>query len=648
MCTIHIANKEDIDFLDKLEAESFEPWVRNSRRSIANSISSPYQEVIIARNSENKPIGAAVLHLHKNTLRLYSIAVLKPWRKTQAGKQLMNFVKEYAESKDLTRITLEVDENKTSLISWYETFGFKKDKTLLNYYQEGIHALKMIQPLQIEQETTKQNLIVMDNDFLKLPNMENVQVVLAKDYISNMKYQDLKNARVFNLCSSYKYQSMGYYVSLLASARDHFILPTASAMSDYKNFALLKSISTELDDMIQLVCKLVDVKKFSINIFWGKTENQKFKQLATRLFMLLEIPIMQISFIKNEKWHLYRVSVLSSKSLMDSERNFLISCMHEYFSRKRFTQIRMRSYLYDLAILVNPDEKHPPSCRDALEQFKKAAEKMNVYVEFITKRDSNRLSEFDALLIRETTSVSNHTYQISRLAHAEGLIVIDDPWSILRCSNKIFLFERMKLNGINIPQSRVLSKLTFNLNDVQGMNFPLILKQPDGAFSVGVSKVNSLQELEESVYQMFKTSDLVIVQQFLPSDFDWRIGVLDNKPLYACKYFMARGHWQIYNWNETDTNSFGKHETIPVEEVPEVVLQTAVKAASLMGDGLYGVDLKELDGEVFVIEVNDNPNIDEGVEDSYLGIELYSRIIRSIVNRIELAKDYSKYAVEME
>jgi len=597
--------------------------------------------VLIAKTG-NVPAGSAVLHYHKNTLRLYSIAILPEFRKEGLGNLFIAYIQKIAKQKGVAKITLEVDETKTALQNWYASFGFEYIKTIPNYYKEGIGALKMQLIMEkSEQKNQKQNLIVVDNANFTNNQIDNALFVTAKEYISDKKYQDLKNARVFNLCSSYKYQSTGYYVSLLASARDHFILPTASAMSDYKNIALLRSITTELDDTIQNACKNMAVKKFSINIFLGKSENARFNILASKLFMLFEIPLMQASFICNEKWHLNRVTALNSKLLTENENQFLIESMKQYFSRKRFTQKRAKSYLYDMAILVNKEETNPPSCKKALEKFKKTAEQMLVYVEFITQRDINRLSEFDALFIRETTSVSNHTYQISRLAHAEGLIVIDDPWSIMRCSNKIFLFERMKLNKIKMPETVVLSKHTFSLNDVATMGFPLILKQPDGAFSIGVNKVNSSDECRDTVQEMFKQSDLVIAQQFLPSDFDWRIGVLDNKPLYACKYFMAHGHWQIYNWSEQEETS-GDHNTIAIEDVPENVLATAVKAASLMGDGLYGVDLKEINGEVYVIEVNDNPNIDHGVEDSVLGDELYKKIISSIVNRIEVAKDYSK------
>jgi len=127
----------------------------------------------------------------------------------------------------------------------------------------------------------------------------------------------------------------------------------------------------------------------------------------------------------------------------------------------------------------------------------------------------------------------------------------------------------------------------------------------------------------------------VIAQEYLETPFDWRIGVLDGSPLFACKYHMARGHWQIYNWSTSQADREGDSETLPLNQVPHDVLQTATRGASLIGDGLYGVDLKEVRGKAHVIEINDNPNIDAGVEDAVLGDELYLKIMNSFYNRIE-------------
>ena len=69
---------------------------------------------------------------------------------------------------------------------------------------------------------------------------------------------------------------------------------------------------------------------------------------------------------------------------------------------------------------------------------------------------------------------------------------------------------------------------------------------------------------------------------------------------------------------------------------PRAVVEVAQRAAAIVGDGLYGVDLKQTPtGEILVIEVNDNPSIDAGVEDDVLGDALYEKIVESLVARVE-------------
>jgi len=137
------------------------------------------------------------------------------------------------------------------------------------------------------------------------------------------------------------------------------------------------------------------------------------------------------------------------------------------------------------------------------------------YTEYITRENFSQLPEFDALFIRETTDVNNHTYHFSRAAYAEGLVVIDDPWSILRCSNKIFLHERMRQNHIKTPASEILARTTYKPNKPISLAFPIVLKQPDSAFSLGVTKAENQELLDNSLKKLFKLSDLVIAQEFI-------------------------------------------------------------------------------------------------------------------------------------
>jgi len=410
-------------------------------------------------------------------------------------------------------------------------------------------------------------------------------------------------------------------------------------MRDFKNISVIRSIANDIDELIQAALAKVNEKEFTLKIYFGQTTESAFKILGYKLYQLFESPILEVSFVKTDKWLIKKISPLSLEKIKDVEHDQIQSFANTYFSKKRFQKPRLKHYKYDLAILINPNEPNPPSCPLALKSFKEAANKIGFYVDFITKDDYHDICEYDALFIRETTSVNDHTYQFSRRAYAEGLVVIDDPWSILRCANKVYLNERMKQNKIATPRTEMLTKGVFNMANAELFTFPLVLKQPDSAFSLGVTKVTTAAEMVESVQKLFQKSDLIIAQEFLYSEFDWRIGVLDQMPLFACKYFMAKDHWQIYNWKASKDEGTGEAETIPISMVPENVLKVALKAAALMGDGLYGVDLKEVGDKVYVIEVNDNPNIDADIEDYVLKDELYKRVMQTIFNRIEESRN---------
>jgi glutathione synthase/RimK-type ligase-like ATP-grasp enzyme len=169
------------------------------------------------------------------------------------------------------------------------------------------------------------------------------------------------------------------------------------------------------------------------------------------------------------------------------------------------------------------------------------------------------------------------------------------------------------------------------------LGLPCIVKQPDSAFSLGVAKVERAEALPAALDTLFAKSELVVAQEWVPTEFDWRVGVLDRRPLYVCKYFMAAGHWQVVK-REIDRRVDGSTLALTVGEVPENVVKNAVKAANLIGDGLYGVDLKEVGEQAFVIEVNDNPNIDAGNEDGVLGDALYREVMGVFLRRIQERK----------
>jgi glutathione synthase/RimK-type ligase-like ATP-grasp enzyme len=466
--------------------------------------------------------------------------------------------------------------------------------------------------------------------------LDDVEVISPERYISDEIYQSLKSIRVLNLCKSYQYQSEGYYVSLLAEARGHKVLPGVSTLQDLRFPSILRDDSQDFDDLIQNTFKTEPYDRVEFNIYFGITQSENLNKLALQLFQLVQAPSLRAVFAKKNKWVLNSLKPISLNEVPDVDKTLLSNSLEKYLQRKR--DYKQDKKKYDLAILVNPDELNPPSDDRSLKKFYKAALEAGFNTEFITKNDFDQLIQYDALFIRETTNVNHHTFRFAKKAESLGLAVIDDSASILKCTNKVYLHELLNANKVVTPKSFVITEDNCLLLP-QKMSFPFILKQPDGAFSKGVFKIHDLTEFKTVRETMFEKSDLLIAQEFLPTPFDWRVGIIDNQVIYVCKYFMASDHWQIVNWSAKKEDSRdGEVESIPVDQAPSGLLKTALKATSLIGSGLYGVDMKEVEGKFFVIEINDNPNIDAGIEDKILKDRLYSIIIEVFLNKIKFEK----------
>jgi len=464
---------------------------------------------------------------------------------------------------------------------------------------------------------------------LDIPGTE---VVAASDYLTNPRFVALKRAKVFNLCRSYAYQSAGYYVSLLATARGHKPLPSVMTMQDLRQSSLVRIASETIEQLVQQTLAPIKSDRFILGIYFGRNMAKRYDRLCRALFNHFPAPFLRAEFVYGDEWRLEKLNVIASHEIPESHREFVIEQAERFFNRPHPSGVQRARY--DLAILVNPDEVDAPSDDKAIQRFLRAAKKVGFDAWIVGKEDFGRIAEFDALFIRETTSVNHYTYRFARRAEAEGLVVIDDPESILRCTNKVYQAEVFEQNGIGCPKTMVVYR--DSAEEVAAkLGLPCVLKKPDSSFSAGVVKASTEAELAAHLHQFLQDSELVIAQEFVASEFDWRVGVLDRKPLYACKYHMARGHWQIQKAVSASRRLYGKSDGVAIADAPPAVIDLAVRASGLIGDGLYGVDIKEVDGRVLVMEVNDNPNIDTGTEDAFLKDDLYNIIMQSFFDRLE-------------
>lgn len=476
------------------------------------------------------------------------------------------------------------------------------------------------------------NTLIILDDAAQLGDFSVPGVIEFERYLREYPKRNEGKVRLINLCDTQHYLSRGYYCSLLAEARRHTVLPSLKSVNELRRGMIANEQVLPAEQ--ELVALFGDQSDAEVLIYFGATEHASLKRLASKLFKKYPAPILRLTRSEQDGWVLDQCSY---SQLSDEQRKIFQTELENFIRTVWRINPRKKRYRWDMAILVNPEEPSPPSDKEALARFVKAAGKHGINAELVTAKQISNVAQYDALFIRETTAIDHHTYRLARKAEEAGVVVIDDPDSILRCCNKIYLQDAFSYQNVPSLRAEVVNESSDAVLDAleEQFTYPMVLKMPEGSFSRGVFKVADRDKLRELLDKLLAESALVLVQEYLYTEFDWRIGILNGRAVYACRYLMARNHWQIYNHEAKKRFVSGDFETLPTFEVPKVVLDAALKACAVIGKGLYGVDIKQRDNHAYVLEVNDNPSIEHKVEDLYLGDELYMQIMSEFQRRLE-------------
>lgn len=363
---------------------------------------------------------------------------------------------------------------------------------------------------------------------LPLSEVEEIKILAARDYLADpVRAAGNFGAagyriKVLNLCASYHYLSPGYYVSLLAEARGHRPLPKAGALEDLQFPNLVRHLAEDLNELIRRLLAPLAENEFELDACFGHCAGSRYPLLGRELFSLFRIPLLRARFERHKGlWSLRSVRPIAAGSMTPDLQKTLMPGITGYSSGKTAWVKKQPPPRFDLAILHAPQNPEPPSNEQAMQKFRHAAEKLEMRVEFIARGDIGRLPEFDALFIRDTTYVNPYTYRFSRRAMAHGLVVIDEPDSILKCNNKVYLAELLAQH--HIPAPKTLLAHGGNIERIiPELGLPCILKQPDSSFSRGVVKVETEPQLQAAAMELLSHSTLIIAQEWVPSEFDWR------------------------------------------------------------------------------------------------------------------------------
>jgi glutathione synthase/RimK-type ligase-like ATP-grasp enzyme/gamma-glutamyl:cysteine ligase YbdK (ATP-grasp superfamily) len=481
----------------------------------------------------------------------------------------------------------------------------------------------------------RRRAVVVVSSRRDMPELPAERVVTADDFLSGGEPASPR-ITVINLSRSYRYRTKGYYVSLLADARGHRVIPSIEAIEGLsEQFGLFRvlreaGVAAEPDAAAD-----ADADGAETLAYFGQTPDSRFRAAALAIYREWPVPVLRLRMVRSaDEWMVSQVAPVSLSQLTVEERAPLVEALlDEQGLVRRGSPVRREMKRASIAVLFDEKDRFSPSTPETLDRLDRVAAKMNVYVHRIAPDEIEKLGEYDALFIRSLTGVREPAFQFALRAEMLDMPVIDDPQSIIRCSNKVFLEELLRREGIPTPRTLVATSKT-PWEEICDLGSPVVIKLPDGSFSTAVHKCADAGEYQRAASEMFRRSPLIIAQEFLPTEYDWRVTVLDGRVLFTARYHMARGHWQV-RADDGGGERYGRVEAVPRREAPKPVQALALRAAALIGDGLYGVDIKETAGGPVVIEINDNPNLDIGYDDAADGSLIYEDLVNFFLRRIE-------------
>ena len=172
--------------------------------------------------------------------------------------------------------------------------------------------------------------------------------------------------------------------------------------------------------------------------------------------------------------------------------------------------------------------------------------------------------------------------------------------AMLTCDNKLTSALLCEKFGIPIPRTAYVSneKNLKTALDMIGGKFPLILKTLTGTQGIGVIKIESYEGLVATVQAMWKLNAELLIQEYMPTKFDVRTFVVDNKIFASTK----RTH-SSYDFRSNTHRGAEAEPYILNDEEKDVILKASRASKAYM----LGVDHIVYKGKPYVLELNGSP-----------------------------------------
>ena len=220
---------------------------------------------------------------------------------------------------------------------------------------------------------------------------------------------------------------------------------------------------------------------------------------------------------------------------------------------------------------------------------------------------SERLDGFDAVIPRIGASQTFFGCAVVRQFEMMGVYSVNESVAISRSRDKLRCLQLLARKGIGLPVTGFANdpRATGALIDQVG-GAPLVIKLLEGTQGVGVVLAETRQAAE-SVIEAFRGLNAnILAQEYIKEakGADIRAFVIGGKVVASMKRQGKEGEFR---------SNLHRGGTASVVKITPEERSTAVRAASILGLNVAGVDLLRSNHGPVVMEVNSSPGL-EGIE----------------------------------
>ena len=237
------------------------------------------------------------------------------------------------------------------------------------------------------------------------------------------------------------------------------------------------------------------------------------------------------------------------------------------------------------------------------------------------------LEKADAVIPRIGASQTFYGTAVVRQFETMGSYCVNSSEAITASRDKLKSLQILAQDGINLPVTGFAS----HTMDIEGViekvgSVPLVMKLLQGTQGQGIVLAET-RKAAESVMSAFRQLEAdILVQEFIKesSGTDIRALVVGDNVVAAMRRIAPEGEFR------SNVHRGGRTEQIILNQEEEKI---AVKAASVLGLRIAGVDLMRSKRGPLVLEVNSSPGL-EGIEASS-GVDVAGNIVRFIESDYE-------------